>query len=78
MSTGTGSTAWSQAVGKITKSEIDEMNKALIRLGQSPIYDQERLVDEINRDRQYHPGDSRLLVSSKSPYNLTISNFSNQ
>ena len=68
VSTGTGSTAWSQAVGKITKSEIEEMNRALLRLGRSPIYNHESVVDEINRARQYHPGDANLLVSSKGDH----------
>jgi len=67
ISTGTGSTAWSKAVGQITTSEMAELNNALLRLGQNPVYDPDAVLKEVNRLRNFDATDSRLLVSVREP-----------
>ena len=64
ISTGTGSTAWSQSVGKITKTEIGELNDALVRLGRNPIWNYNEVLRQMNASRNYSPADSKLLVTS--------------
>jgi len=67
ISTGTGSTAWSQSVGKITKTEMNELNDALIRLGRNPIWNSNEVLRHMNVSRNYSPADSKLLVTIREP-----------
>ena len=56
-----------QSVGKITKTEMNELNDALIRLGRNPIWNSNDVLRQMNVSRNYSPADSKLLVTSMLP-----------
>jgi NAD+ kinase len=67
VSTGTGSTAWSQNVGMVTYSELDEINDVLRKSGNSIIRYPKQVITALRNRRSIPPEADHLLVTIREP-----------
>ena len=77
ISTGTGSTAWSQNVNALGLTECNELNVALGQHGYQPVKYPNQISNTMRQNRSVEPDSDFLVVTSESLFQLDFSFRSN-
>ena len=65
VSTGTGSSAWSQSVARIDHCELQELNRVLQKFDKPIVENDTDVIACLHQYRKFAPDDGRILVTSQ-------------